>query len=147
MKRILVAVDHSESSLRAADFAAELAGAHEAEMVLLSVLDRLPDKDAGLEAFARTEGIRDPVSHFTLAAAEEALAGVREMALAKGAAKIHVEVAVGDAAEQILAYAKRGEADLIVVGTRGHGRLAGLLIGSVGLKVVSLADCPVLVVR
>jgi nucleotide-binding universal stress UspA family protein len=38
-------------------------------------------------------------------------------------------------------------ADLIVVGSRGHGRLAGLLLGSVAQKVVSLAPCPVVVVR
>jgi nucleotide-binding universal stress UspA family protein len=43
--------------------------------------------------------------------------------------------------------AQRENADLIVVGSRGHGRLAGLLLGSVAQKVIAHASCPVLVAR
>ena len=39
------------------------------------------------------------------------------------------------------------DADLLVVGSRGHGELSGMLLGSVGLHCVSHATCPVVVVR
>jgi len=38
-------------------------------------------------------------------------------------------------------------ASLVVVGSRGHGSVAGTLLGSVGLQMVHHADCPVLIVR
>lgn len=46
----------------------------------------------------------------------------------------------------IIEAAERGNADAIVIGRRGRGRLAGLLLGSVSQKVVTLAPCPVVVV-
>ena len=50
-------------------------------------------------------------------------------------------------AEAILEEAETHHCDLIVMGTRGLGRLAGLLLGSVSQKVVQHARCPVLLVR
>jgi nucleotide-binding universal stress UspA family protein len=38
-------------------------------------------------------------------------------------------------------------AQLVVVGSRGHGALAGVLLGSTGLQLVHHADCPVLIAR
>ena|SRR5947208_2224496 len=49
-------------------------------------------------------------------------------------------------ASEIAAIAEAREADVIVVGTRGHGRLAGALLGSVAQGLLHSARCPVLVV-
>jgi nucleotide-binding universal stress UspA family protein len=57
------------------------------------------------------------------------------------------EILEGDVAEQILNVAHSRRADLIVVGSRGHGAIAGALLGSVSRKIVHDADCPVLVVK
>jgi nucleotide-binding universal stress UspA family protein len=54
-------------------------------------------------------------------------------------------VVCGDAARTLLDVAKG--ADLLVVGSRGHGGFAGLLLGSVGQHCVHHAPCPVVVVR
>lgn len=51
----------------------------------------------------------------------------------------------GDPAETILECAREA-VDLVVLGRRGRGRLAGLLLGSVSQKLVSLAPCAVMVV-
>jgi len=53
----------------------------------------------------------------------------------------------GEEAQAILDVARKEDADIIVVGPRGMGRLAGLLVGSVTNRLVQLSDRPVLVVR
>ncbi|NLG63828.1 MAG: universal stress protein [Candidatus Cloacimonetes bacterium] len=60
--------------------------------------------------------------------------------------KIEEEVAEGDATELILKRAKERAADLVVLGTHGHGALARALIGSVSSAVARRAECPVLLV-
>jgi len=52
----------------------------------------------------------------------------------------------GDPADEIVAYADSVDADVIVVGTRGHGPIAGALLGSVSQRVLRDARLPVLVV-
>jgi nucleotide-binding universal stress UspA family protein len=52
----------------------------------------------------------------------------------------------GHAAHSIADVAKENDADLIVVGTRGHTPVAGLLLGSVAQRLLHVANCPVLAV-
>jgi nucleotide-binding universal stress UspA family protein len=61
-----------------------------------------------------------------------------------GDVKVTRQEAVGHAARILLDAAK--DADLLVVGTRGHGGFAGLLLGSVAQSLVAHAPCPVVVV-
>ena len=58
MKHIVVAVDGSGPSLRAVDTAAEIAAKFSARLTLLTAARRVDDR--GLEAYARTEHIKDP---------------------------------------------------------------------------------------
>jgi len=60
---------------------------------------------------------------------------------------VESDVCEGTPAESILMAAKKYNIDLIVMGTRGLGQLAGLLLGSQSQKVIAHADCPVLLVR
>jgi nucleotide-binding universal stress UspA family protein len=102
---------------------------------------------AELETYAREEHIDAPFSELGSAHAETVLAGARLEAEAKGAIRISTRSPIGNPAEEIIALAKDQRADLIVIGSRGHGRLAGLLLGSVAQKVLAHAASPVLVVR
>lgn len=60
---------------------------------------------------------------------------------------IDVTAPFGRAADVIVAEAKRMKADLVVIGHRGRGGLATMLLGSVSAEVVDRAPCPVLVAR
>jgi len=61
--------------------------------------------------------------------------------------EVHEEILEGPAAEAILHVAATRHSDVIVMGSRGLGRLEGALLGSNSQKVVSHAACPVLIVR
>jgi len=95
----------------------------------------------------RAEHIGESAITLEIEGVRNALTEVRDRASAKGARDVSVNVVIGDAAEQILAVAKDSQTDMIVMGNRGHGPLAGLLLGSVAQKVVGLASCAVLVVH
>lgn len=148
MERIMTAVDGSAASLKAIDFAADLATRYGAEMILVSVAHHAaPVADPAMEEYARVEHMRGPTSELGLAAAETVLAGARIEAQAKGARRVSTVPAFGDPAEEIIRCAEERHADLLVLGTRGHTRLGGLLHGSVAQLVIGRAPCPVTVVR
>lgn len=148
MQRILAAVDGSPAALKAVAFAAELAGERGAELILATVLSEpAPEHAAGLEDYARLEHIEAAKPALPFTAADALLDEARRAAQAKGARRIAVETALGDPAEEIVALAKRQKADLIVVGSRGRSRIAGLLLGSVADHVTRAAPCPVTIVR
>ena len=148
MEKIVAGVDGSPSSVKAVGVAADLASKYQAELVLVAVEHELsPALAAELESYLRQEHIDVPVGELPTEHAENVLAEARLQAEDNGARKIASRMSRGDPAEEIIGAAQREAADLIVVGSRGHGRLAGLLLGSVAQKIVAHASCPVLVAR
>jgi nucleotide-binding universal stress UspA family protein len=79
-------------------------------------------------------------------ASAEILTKARERAKSAGAPTILLESRAGEVAPTILEIAEEQGAEAIVVGKRGAGRIAGLLIGSISQKLVVLAPLPVTVV-
>ncbi len=141
MRRILAATDGSEGANRAGNVAAELARALGGTLLILTVGDNLSGGE--IRQLARSEGDLGEALELL---ANEILARARERAQRVGAPHIETHTAWGDAAEAIIEAARRNQADAIVIGRRGRGRLAGLLLGSVSQKVVTLAPCTVIVV-
>ena len=148
MEHIVVAVDGSGPSLKAVALAADLANRYGAELVLVTVGGELsPALTPEVVAYARQEHIETPLPDLFSARVENVLAEARLRAQAQGVTRISTQWSLGDPAEEIIRLAGEAGADLIVLGSRGHGRLVGLLLGSVAQKVLVHARYPVLVVR
>jgi nucleotide-binding universal stress UspA family protein len=140
LNTILVATDGSPSAREASDFAVELAAEHGATLLFVHVvrtLDFVNDdpEDAGY-AVLHEPTARD---HLVL---EEAAARAAELGV-----DATTSLRFGTTVEEIVAYADACNVDVIVVGTRGHGRVASALLGSVSLGVMRKSTRPVLIVR
>ena len=138
-KKILVAVDGSDHATNAVRCAVEMTRGTDATLCLLAVDGCRPLKGP-LAELAEAEDLgRDEIFARVL---ESAVinAKIPEDSL------VDQQVRMGDPADQILAEANRIEADIIIVGRRGLGAYAELLLGSVSRKVVHLAKVPVMVV-
>ena len=136
--KILVAVDYSEISDRAVLAARDLALLSKGEVWVLHLRER--------ELATRTTVV---VADETMDQAQASVAAIVDKLTAAGV-KAHGEVRntmFGYAGREIVDDAIQHGADVIVMGSRGRGDLAGLILGSTAHKVIHLADRPVLVVR
>ena len=136
--KILVAVDHSEVSDRALDAARDLALLSGGEVWVLHLREREVAVKTGVS-----------LSDETIDEASAAVAAAVDKLTAAGV-KAHGDVGTtlfGYAARSIVDDAKEHDVDVIVMGSRGRGDLAGLILGSTAHKVIHLADRPVLIVR
>ena len=137
-KKILVAVDGSDHAANAVDCAVRMARDTDATLALLAVDGCRPLKGA-LAELAQTEDLgRGEVFNRVLESAV-AKAGIPD------GTQVELQVRMGDPADEILAEAGRIGADIIIVGRRGLGAYAELLLGSVSRKVLHLAKIPVMV--
>lgn len=142
LTHVLVAVDGSPSSRKAARFALALAEAAKAKVTLLSVLEppqALPI--APLGGFVVTT----PAP--TEAELRSVNATLQEIASERRGVTVSTQVEVGEVADTIVDVAQKAGVDLIVVGARGLGAAKRILLGSVSDRVVHHAHCPVTVYR
>ncbi len=137
-KKILVGIDGSPQSLRAAAIAGNLSRTEKTTLYIVVAYDPIP-RDLG-------ESSLQPLIASRIMAADELYErALDECGKVKGT--IIKEVLEGPPAEAILSVAQTRETDLIVMGTRGLGKLASFIMGSQSMKVVSEANCPVLLVK
>jgi nucleotide-binding universal stress UspA family protein len=138
-ERILLAVDGSEHALHAARVAGELARVMKSERLRIVVCFD------GIPSYLGEPNLQKAIDA-RLAQAQEILQKAVE-AVGDIPGEVHTELIEGDPAESIMEVARTRESRVIVMGSRGLGRLAGLVLGSTSQKVVSHAPCPVLIVR
>ena len=136
--KILLATDGSPDAQQALTYACDLALRDSAGVIVVHAFEPVPTY------------LGDPVEGRVLArhvsageeVAEEAAAKLREAGV-----QVIVEVLEGPPADAILNVAEVRDCDLIVMGSRGHGALASLLLGSVSHRVLAHARVPVMIVR
>jgi nucleotide-binding universal stress UspA family protein len=146
MKRVLIATDGSDHALKAAEFGAELAiKMDDAELHILAVVYYEPSEEVGLRKFAQIEHLHGSLMNVAYELAQGHAERARLKAEAKGAKTIKTSVVAGDPAGEILACITANAIDAVVVGRRGRGRIAGLLLGSVSQKLALLAPCVVVI--
>jgi len=136
-RKILVAYDGSKQGKKAFDAAVDMAERDGAELVVLSVV-RPPEIADDVEI----EGVIENSRSYHRRMLAELKPRLKERKV-----KSHLEVAVGHPAEQIIYRADKHEADLIVLGDRGHSKFRRILLGSVTKQVTEHADRAVLVIR
>ncbi len=149
IKRILVPVDGSEHATRAVELGSDLAARYHASLTLLHVVAHagsfvVPPE---LQAYAKVENVSVTEADLIREAAEELVDRARSRAEAAGLEKVHTVIESGDPATRIVNYIEDHGVDLVVMGRRGLGALAGLLTGSVTHKVAHLANCSCLTVK
>jgi nucleotide-binding universal stress UspA family protein len=134
--KILAAIDESEVAARVLAAASDLAELSHGEVWVLHLREREPSK------FGVTSSESKEEAQTTIEAAVGKLtaAGIA----AHGSAR---DTLYGHAAREIINDAQASGVGVIIMGSRGRGDLAGLLVGSTAHKVIHLADRPVLVVR
>ncbi len=140
MKAILVPVDGSANSDRAVKHALDLVAAGlSAELHFLNVQ---PNLGGAISTFVN----RDQIDSYHREEGHKCLASAVELAK-KASVPAKVHIGVGRQGEIVRDYAKKLGVGLVVMGTRGHTGLAGVLLGSVAQDVIAHADVPVTLVK
>ena len=140
MRKLLIAVDGSQHSDRAAQFAADFTREHgPVEVHLVNVEPKpLAWQTRGVEPEAIRAHLAD-LAHHTMKSAHDILkaAGVPN--------RMHARI--GEVAEEVVALADKLGCDTIVLGSRGLGAIAGFSLGSISRKILHLSHLPVICVK
>jgi len=141
--RILVALDGSEYSMKALEFAIDIAKKYQSQLVLVHVVMRqiyaINPPEAGI--LAGTAIVRE------LEAEGKAILAKGEQTVKAQGLPVEARLRQGVPAEELLRAAVDEKADLMVLGSRGLSQVKAFLLGSVSDKVSHHAKCPTLIVR
>jgi nucleotide-binding universal stress UspA family protein len=151
IKKILVPVDGSDLSFKAAQYAIHLAKADNAEITTLNVVEDIKQGGAiGLQAKYGNVSLVDAFRKVRKDSAEQWMNKISQEAKSQGVAFKSEIIDDEDATSEagvITGYAEQHNFDLIVIGSKGRSRLGRLITGGVTNAVVNSAKTPVLVVR
>lgn len=147
--KILVAIDGSQPSIDAADYAIEMAKKNNnSQLIALTVLDTsTPRRLSSSFITAPTYGLKELEERKRAQKWLESISN-KVQAIEKNI-QYKAEIIEGSISVEgtIVDYAENENIDLIVIGTRGRSGFKRMLLGSVASKVVTYATCPVLVIK
>jgi nucleotide-binding universal stress UspA family protein len=140
--KILVAIDGSENSIRALNYAIALAGkmTEPSSLVLVNAHDDISLR--GASQFVGKEAVNDYLDDLSRSELAEAIALAEKSPL-----PFESTFARGQVAQAIVKVASERAVDLIVLGSKGRSALSDLLIGSVATRVIAMAEIPVTLIK
>ena len=140
MTGIIVGTDGSGHSQRALEWAMKEAAARHAPLTVLTVHAALKGHYGGMTTYPGDSGWSEKAREGAQAETDKVLAGLA----GPGPESVTVKAIHGFPAEELVNVSK--DADMIVLGSRGAGGFARLIMGSVASQVVQHAYCPVVIV-
>jgi nucleotide-binding universal stress UspA family protein len=151
LSKVLLVTDGSPTSQSAATFLAKFPLPAGVELHVMHVLQPLPVRVIA-EPYLGTwptvyERALDPQEDAQEIGQGETLLNLTLGLLERDQTQVKTVLVRGDAATEIIEYAKKQHIDLIVAGSRGLGQFKSLWVGSVSRKLVHYSDCSVLVVK
>jgi nucleotide-binding universal stress UspA family protein len=148
IRNVLVAVDGSENSGRALDFALDLAEKFSVAVTIINVSESPAMGAVPLEPTTVTGDSMVIFAHDLRKFHEEILnKAVVHAKTVKPNVMVSSKLREGDPALEIVAAAKEEGVDVVVVGHRGQGRVREIFLGNISEKVAHLAPCRVVIVR
>jgi len=146
MKKMLVAYDGSDASVKALDMVLKCAK-KEDEVTLLTVVPAELAESSFTKMLLPTIDLSSVVKSGSFK--EKAMETLKKVVgeIEDSVSKVNIVVEAGDPADEILITAKKYESDIIIIGYKGYGKEGRFLLGSVTDKVVRHASRSVLVVR
>ena len=146
LRRILVAVDGSDVSFNASNYAMDLAKTNGAELIALHVI---------YPTYSQYEAVLSPrperlqeVTRKEMEERQQYVDKVKQQATEKKViVKTDIIVGITSVVKEIVEYAENNNVDIIVVGSRGMTGFKRMLLGSVASDIVTYSHCPVLVVK
>jgi nucleotide-binding universal stress UspA family protein len=151
IRKVLVAVDGSENSTRALDFALEFTERYNAVLTVVNVSESsavaaatVPPQFAGYGGDSSMVVVARDMRKFHEEILKKAIAHAKEV---KPGVSVTSSLREGDPALEIVALAKEGDFDVVVVGHRGMSKVRELFLGNISDRVAHLLACTVIIVR
>ncbi len=145
-QNIVCAVDGSDHSVRAAETASALAAKFAAKLTFVTVTKELKMNET-IKRYMEIEHLTGTPQYILDDYTGQVLDQAKQAARAAGVKDARTVVKTGQPARTIIKLAEREKADCIVLGSRGHGDIEAMLLGSVSHKVTSLAKCTCITVK
>lgn len=138
-KRIIIAIDQSDYAEKVMKAAYDVAENISADVNVLTVIETPELAAAGELDSAQMDEEEKKISAYQKKLIDTNFSG--------SALLIESMILHGDPAKKICEFAKKANASIVVIGTRGHGKIQSKLLGSVSDKVIKNCHCSVLMVR
>jgi len=140
---VLVPIDGSKHSSEGLRVASHFAKTNKARIFIVNVIPSVADVDLELSASDRNKLLESLKRR-----GEDLLAKAEDQMRTNGVSDINTALVTGDSpAQEIVAYAEKEKADLIVIGSKGRSATARFLLGSVASTVIKYSHCCVYVAK
>lgn len=139
---IIVAVDGSDESDRAVDWAADLAQCHDVPLTVVHVVSKAASNRVprSMEEYERIEHVSLTERDLLHSAAEKLVDRAAVRAEQAGAPKVDTAILTGEPAQMLVAAADDCGANLVVMGCRGLSNVPGMMLGSVSHRMLHMMD-------